>query len=81
MRLWRASTTEMRRSEIVESARPVSPVISLCLVRAAVSHMRPVRLDCLYGFAYTQFPFRMMEQFRALEREAREARRGLWATR
>jgi len=34
-----------------------------------------------YGFAYTQFPFRMMEQFRALEREAREAGRGLWATR
>jgi micrococcal nuclease len=34
-----------------------------------------------YGFAYTQFPFRMMEQFKALEREAREAGRGLWATR
>ncbi len=32
-----------------------------------------------YGFAYTQFPFRMIEQFRALELEAREARRGLWA--
>ena len=32
-----------------------------------------------YGFAYTVFPFRMMEQFRALEREAREAGRGLWA--
>ena len=32
-----------------------------------------------YGFAYTQFPFRMMEHFRALEREAREAGRGLWA--
>ena len=32
-----------------------------------------------YGFAYTQFPFRMMEQFRTLEREAREAGRGLWA--
>ena len=34
-----------------------------------------------YGFAYTQFPFRMMAQFRALEREAREAGRGLWAAR
>ena len=32
-----------------------------------------------YGFAYTQFPFRMIEHFRALEWEAREARRGLWA--
>ena len=34
-----------------------------------------------YGFAYTRFPFRMMDQFRALEREAREAGRGLWASR
>jgi micrococcal nuclease len=34
-----------------------------------------------YGFAYTQFPFRMMEHFTTLEREAREAGRGLWAPR
>jgi micrococcal nuclease len=34
-----------------------------------------------YGFAYTQFPFRMMADFSALEREAREAGRGLWAAR
>jgi micrococcal nuclease len=33
-----------------------------------------------YGFAYIRFPFRMMEQFRAFEREAREAGRGLWAS-
>ena len=32
-----------------------------------------------YGHAYTQFPVRMVEEFRALEREAREAGRGLWA--
>jgi micrococcal nuclease len=32
-----------------------------------------------YGYAYTVFSFRYLEQFRALEREAREARRGLWA--
>jgi micrococcal nuclease len=32
-----------------------------------------------YGHAYTRFPFRYAEQFRALEREARENRRGLWA--
>ena len=31
-----------------------------------------------YGHAYTQYPFSFMEQFRALEREAREAGRGLW---
>jgi len=32
-----------------------------------------------YGHAYTRFPFARMEEFRALEREAREAGRGLWA--
>jgi micrococcal nuclease len=32
-----------------------------------------------YGHAYTRFPFAKMEEFRALEREAREAGRGLWA--
>ena len=32
-----------------------------------------------YGFAYTRFPFAYLEEFRALEREARAARRGLWA--
>ena len=33
-----------------------------------------------YGHAYTVFPFRYVDQFRGYEREAREARRGLWAT-
>lgn len=32
-----------------------------------------------YGFAYTRFPFKHLELFRALEREAREQSRGLWA--
>jgi endonuclease YncB( thermonuclease family) len=32
-----------------------------------------------YGFAYTRFPFARMEEFRRLEREAREQGRGLWA--
>ena len=31
-----------------------------------------------YGHAYTRFPFKYLEEFRALEREAREAQRGLW---
>ena len=31
-----------------------------------------------YGHAYTQFPFSRMEEFRRLEREAREQGRGLW---
>jgi len=31
-----------------------------------------------YGFAYTQFPLSKMEEFRQLEREAREASKGLW---
>jgi micrococcal nuclease len=31
-----------------------------------------------YGHAYTRFPFAKMEEFRALEREARKNGRGLW---
>jgi endonuclease YncB( thermonuclease family) len=31
-----------------------------------------------YGFAYTRFPFKYLEQFRQLEQDAREAKRGLW---
>jgi micrococcal nuclease len=31
-----------------------------------------------YGFAYTQYPFQFMEEFRALERRARREKRGLW---
>lgn len=32
-----------------------------------------------YGHAYTRYPIAYLEEFRALEREARGARRGLWA--
>jgi micrococcal nuclease len=32
-----------------------------------------------YGFAYTRFPYRRTQEFVALEREAREHGRGLWA--
>lgn len=31
-----------------------------------------------FGVAYTRYPFRYMEQYRAIEREAREQNRGLW---
>ena len=31
-----------------------------------------------YGHAYTVFPFQFLDEFRKLEREAREKRRGLW---
>ena len=31
-----------------------------------------------YGFAYTRFPFKYLEEFRRYEREARENGRGLW---
>jgi micrococcal nuclease len=31
-----------------------------------------------YGFAYTKYPFKYIEEFRQYEREARENRRGLW---
>jgi micrococcal nuclease len=32
-----------------------------------------------FGHAYTAFPFKFLDEFRAYEREAREAGRGLWA--
>jgi micrococcal nuclease len=31
-----------------------------------------------YGFAYTRFPFKYLEDFRRYEKEARENKRGLW---
>lgn len=31
-----------------------------------------------YGFAYTKYSFKYLEEFRGYEREARENRRGLW---
>jgi len=31
-----------------------------------------------YGFAYTRYPFKFMEELRLYEREAREKKRGLW---
>ena len=31
-----------------------------------------------YGFAYTRFPLKYLDEFRRLEREARGAKRGLW---
>jgi len=34
-----------------------------------------------YAHAYTEFPFQFLEEFRALEREARETVRGLWGSR
>jgi micrococcal nuclease len=33
-----------------------------------------------YGFAYTRFPFKYLEEFRQCEKEAREQKRGLWDT-
>lgn len=32
-----------------------------------------------YGFAYVSFPFSKLDEFRAFEKEAREANRGLWS--
>lgn len=34
-----------------------------------------------YGFAYTRFPFKYLEEFRQYERDAREDERGLWTPR
>jgi endonuclease YncB( thermonuclease family) len=33
-----------------------------------------------YGFAYTSFPFTKSDEFRALERQAREQNKGLWGS-
>ena len=32
-----------------------------------------------YGFAYTRFPFKYLDDFREYEKEARENKRGLWS--
>jgi micrococcal nuclease len=32
-----------------------------------------------FGFAYTKYPFKYMEEFRSYERKARENKLGLWA--
>jgi endonuclease YncB( thermonuclease family) len=32
-----------------------------------------------YGFALSRYPFAKMDEFRRLEREARNQERGLWA--
>ena len=31
-----------------------------------------------YGFAYVKYPFKFLQEFREYEREAREAKKGLW---
>lgn len=31
-----------------------------------------------YGFAYTKYPFKYLDEFRKYEREARETNKGLW---
>lgn len=32
-----------------------------------------------YGFTYTKYPFKYLEEFRQYEKEARESKRGLWS--
>ncbi|GHV84282.1 hypothetical protein AGMMS50212_16220 [Spirochaetia bacterium] len=32
-----------------------------------------------YGHAYTRFPFQFLEEFRAIEKDAKEKKRGLWS--
>ena len=60
-------------SETTASAAP-SPT---CILRdGTFANAEIVRRG--YGHAYTRFPFRHLERFRRLEREAREAGRGLW---
>ena len=42
------------------------------------THFNALLISKGYAHAYTRFPFSQMEEFRELEREAREAGRGLW---
>lgn len=49
----------------------------LYLLNGTLANLEIVRQG--YGHAYLDFPFRYMDAFRAAEREAREAGRGLWA--
>lgn len=32
-----------------------------------------------YGFAYTKYPFKYLEQFKSYEKQAKESKKGLWA--
>jgi micrococcal nuclease len=43
------------------------------------THVNAAIIQNGYGFAYTKYPFKYMEQFRNLERIAREQKKGLWA--
>jgi endonuclease YncB( thermonuclease family) len=49
----------------------------ICLEDGALLNAEIISLG--YGFAYTKYPFARMEEFRALERKARELHKGLWA--
>lgn len=49
----------------------------LYLLDGTLANLEIVRQG--YGHAYLSYPFRYMDAFRAAEREAREAGRGLWA--
>jgi hypothetical protein len=52
------------------------------LARVYLEDGRLLNLEIIeegYGHAYTKYPFARMEEFRAAERYAREADRGLWA--
>lgn len=31
-----------------------------------------------YGYAYTNYPFRYLKEFRSYEKQAREGKQGLW---
>lgn len=42
------------------------------------THLNAAIIAQGYGHAYTRFPFARMEEFRALEKQAREAGLGLW---
>lgn len=60
-----------------ESVDPRRPVQFFGKEASAFANAEIIRQG--YGHAYTRFPFRYSDRFRQYEREARDARRGLWA--
>jgi predicted DNA-binding transcriptional regulator len=51
-------------------------VIRLLVEKGIFSKEEIIKQD--YGYVYTKYPLKYMEEFREYEREAKEKRRGLW---
>jgi micrococcal nuclease len=62
---------------LAEPATPQKPTLAYVFVdNSSLLNAEIVKQG--YGFALSRYPFTKMEDFRRLEREAREQERGLW---